>query len=65
MKKFIEFLIIILICIISNLLYNYIEYIYNNILNDYHKIIISLIHIILIGIYYCYFDNRQLNLHIL
>jgi hypothetical protein len=63
--KVTEFLIILIFAIILSLLYNYIEYIYNNILNDYHKIIISLIHIILIGIYYCYFDNRQLNLHIL
>jgi hypothetical protein len=63
--KILEFLIILIFAIILTLLYNYIEYIYNNILNDYHKIIISLIHIILIGIYYCYFDNRQLNLHIL
>jgi hypothetical protein len=63
--KILEFLIILIFATILTLLYNYIEYIYNNILNDYHKIIISLIHIILIGIYYCYFDNRQLNLHIL
>ena len=63
--KVTQFLIIIIICIISNLLYNYLLYIYTDVLNDYHRTILSIIYIIFIGIYYCYFDNRQLNLHIL
>ena len=65
MMRVIEFILILIIAIICVSIYNFVVYIYNDVLSDTQKTILILIHLLLIGIYYCYFDKRQLNLHIL
>jgi hypothetical protein len=65
MMRVIEFILIIIFAIICTTIYNYLVYIYTDVLTDTQKAILILIQLISVGIYYCYFDKRELNLHIL
>jgi|LakMenE01Jun11ns_1017448.scaffolds.fasta_scaffold9107965_1 hypothetical protein len=63
--RVIEFILILIFAIICISIYNLLVYIHNDVLTDTQRAIFILIELILMGVYYCYFDKRQLNLHIL
>jgi hypothetical protein len=63
--RVIEFILILTFAIICVSIYNFMQYLYTDVMNDTQRGMIIFIYIMILGIYYCYFDNRELNLHIL
>ena len=63
--RVIEFILILIVAIICATIYNFMLYLYTDVLSDTQRALLMFIYIMILGIYYCYFDKRQLNLHIL